>query len=85
MTKLNKTQFAKFLIANGFEAKPNAWDGVIDYTIETARGTFEVLANETDVHMWKPNGSFKAYREISNAQANARVKQVLKANATVWC
>ena len=85
MTKFDKTQFANFLIANGFEAKHNAWEDVIDFTIETARGTFEVLANDTDVHMWKPNRTFKAYREVSNAQARARVLQVLKANATAWC
>ena len=37
------------------------------------------------VFAYKPNGKRAEYYEVSNAQANARVRQLLKANATAWC
>ncbi len=90
MTKFDKTQFAQFLTANGFEVEVTDL-GIVHGTAETARGTLEVFAAENDrpneggrVHAYKPNGKRSDYWEVSNAQANARVRQLLKANATAW-
>lgn len=87
MTKLDKTQFAQFLTANGFEVKfEDGWGGeILNATVETARGTLQVLACESRVFAYKPNGKRAEYYEVSNAQANARVRQLLKANATARC
>lgn len=82
MTKFNKTQFAENLTSEGFEVRTDR--GLVEASIETVRGTLEVFATDTMVHVYKPNGQRKSYYEPTNSQAMARVRQTVKANATAW-
>lgn len=89
-TQINTDQFAQFLTANGFEVEVTDL-GIVHGTTETARGELEVFAvpgtEHTDarMHAYKPNGKRADYWAVTDNQARARVRQLLKANATAWC